>query len=89
MPGTVDPQLFWEMIAPLLQLHTIASAPEPCFCPSKIWQDIIFTPDSFFLAFPPAIPQTPRPLLLTAAMVPATWVPWSPGLMEYEPVAKL
>ncbi len=25
---------------------------------------------------PPAMPFTPRPLLLTAAIVPATWVPW-------------
>ena len=32
-------------------------------------------PFIFFFLSPPATPQTPIPLLLTAATVPATWVP--------------
>ena len=40
-------------------------------------------------ASPPAIPLTPIPLLLTAAIVPATWVPWLAGVTSAVLVMKL
>ena len=52
---------------------TVLSA---AFAPSlNIWHDMMRTPSP--LPVPPAIELTPLPLLLVAAMVPATWVPWS------------
>lgn len=42
-----------------------------------------------FRGVSPAIPATPMPLLLTAPMMPATWVPWSSGVMYVLLVAKL
>ena len=68
------------MTAPLSAAYfialTIPPSPEPeepfSLAP-RVWRVIILTPS--LLPDPPAIPFTPMPLLLTAAMVPATWVP--------------
>ena len=74
------PQLFWQITAPLSAAYLNARicperpAPEePDSDLPSISHDMIFTPS--FRPEPPAMPLTPMPLLLTAAIVPATWVP--------------
>jgi len=54
-------------------LAMTAVVPEPAAVPDRAWHDMIRTPS--LLPEPPATPQTPMPLLLTAATVPAVCVP--------------
>ena len=72
--------------APLSAAYLIARTEVemvPPLPPEKIWHDMSFTPS--LLPVPPATPQTPLPLLFTAATVPATWVPW-PESPSYLPL---
>ena len=71
------PQLHCKITAPLSAAYLIAWASAKRvtpLSPENNWQDIIFTPE-LSVPSPPAIPDTPIPLLLTAAIVPATCVP--------------
>ena len=69
------------MTAPWSALQVISSSmlADPVW--SKIWQLISRTPLSG-VPSPPAMPQMPVALLLTAPMIPATWVPWSLGVIS-------
>ena len=80
MAPAVYPQLFWQITAPLSAAYLMAricpASPAPDDPDSdlpRISHDMIFTPSP--LPEPPAMPQTPTPLLFTAAIVPATCVP--------------
>ena len=65
------------MTAPRSAAQTIifmmSAEPSP-----NTWQLIIFTPLPG-VPSPPAMPQTPSPLLLTAPIMPAMRVPWGLG----------
>ena len=58
----------------LKALAMTAVDPEPAAVPELTWHDMSRTPS--LLPEPPATPQTPMPLLLIAATVPAVCVPW-------------